>query len=109
RQLRAIAHAHCNLRVAPRPRVYTSAPAAAVVPPCYIRRVPPSGGIPFGNYTLLRRLARGGMAEVFIARQKGLEGWGRRVAIKRILPHLVDSPEFTRMFLAEAKVAARLT
>ncbi|HTJ44682.1 MAG TPA: serine/threonine-protein kinase [Kofleriaceae bacterium] len=73
--------------------------------------MPPSGGIPFGNYTLLKRLARGGMAEVFIARQRGqgdVGGWGRRVAVKRILPHLADSPEFTKMFLVEAKVAARL-
>jgi serine/threonine-protein kinase len=79
---------------------------------CYDAAVPPSGGIPFGNYTLVRRLARGGMAEVFVARQMaqgGVDGWGRAVAVKRILPHLADSPEFTRMFLAEAKLAARLS
>lgn len=68
-----------------------------------------TGGIRFGNYTLFRRLARGGMAEVFLARQVGLEGFDRRVAVKRILPHLVDSREFTEMFLREAKLAARLS
>jgi serine/threonine protein kinase len=68
-----------------------------------------SGGIRFGNYTLYRRLARGGMAEVFLARQVGLEGFDRRVAVKRILPHLADSREFTEMFLREAKLAARLS
>lgn len=68
-----------------------------------------TGGIRFGNYTLFRRLARGGMAEVFLARQAGLEGFDRRVAVKRILPHLVDSREFTEMFLREAKLAARLS
>ena len=47
-------------------------------------------GIPFGNYTLLKRIARGGMAEVFVARQMGIDGFDRLVAIKRILPHLVD-------------------
>lgn len=66
-------------------------------------------GIPFGNYQLLRRLARGGMAEVFLARQRGLEGFHRVVAIKRILPHLVDNDDFVRMFLDEARLAARLS
>src|SRR5687768_12941965 len=49
------------------------------------------------------------MAEVFLARQVGLEGFDRRVAVKRILPHLADSREFTEMFLREAKLAARLS
>jgi serine/threonine protein kinase len=67
------------------------------------------GGIPFGSYTLFRRLARGGMAEVFLARQRHLDGYDRRVAVKRILPHLSDSADFVRMFLGEARLAARLT
>ncbi|HJZ85983.1 MAG TPA: serine/threonine-protein kinase [Polyangia bacterium] len=66
------------------------------------------GGIPFGNYLLLRRLARGGMAEVFLAAQKGPEGFERQIAIKRILPHLVDATEFVQMFMDEARLAARL-
>lgn len=65
-------------------------------------------GIPFGQYVLGKRLARGGMAEVFLARQRGVEGFDRRVAVKRILPHLADSAEFIKMFLAEARYAARL-
>ena len=64
---------------------------------------------PFGNYVLLERLARGGMAEVFLAQQKGPEGFDRRVALKRILPHLMDSDAFVRMFHDEAKLAARLS
>ena len=67
------------------------------------------GGIRFGQYVLLRRIARGGMAEVFLAQQKGLEGFDRRVAVKRILPHLADAPDFVKMFLGEAKLAAQLT
>jgi len=67
------------------------------------------GGIRFGQYVLLRRIARGGMAEVFLAQQKGLEGFDRRVAVKRILPHLADAPDFVRMFLGEARLAAQLT
>ncbi|HEY0194911.1 MAG TPA: serine/threonine-protein kinase [Kofleriaceae bacterium] len=65
-------------------------------------------GIRFGQYMLMRRLARGGMAEVFLAQQQ-LEGFARRVAIKRILPHLADAPDFIKMFLSEAKLAAQLT
>src|SRR5262252_7667865 len=68
-----------------------------------------TGGIRFGQYILLKRIARGGMAEVFLAQQRGLEGFDRRVAVKRILPHLADSPDFTKMFLGEAKLAAQLT
>ncbi len=49
------------------------------------------------------------MAEVFLARQRGPEGFDRRVAVKRILPHLVDSESFVRMFLDEARLAARLS
>ena len=67
------------------------------------------GGIRFGNYVLLRRIARGGMAEVFLAQQRGLEGFDRRGAVKRILPHLADSPDFVKMFLSEAKLAAQLS
>jgi serine/threonine-protein kinase len=73
-----------------------------------LRSVQAGDGIPFGAYRLVKRLARGGMAEVFLARQVGPEGFERPVAIKRILPHLVDSGDFVRMFLDEARVAARL-
>jgi len=65
-------------------------------------------GIPFGSYLLIKRVARGGMAEVFLARQQGVEGFEREVALKRILPHLVESKEFVDMFVEEARVAARL-
>src|SRR3954468_11062594 len=68
-----------------------------------------SDGVPFGHYRLQRRLARGGMAEVFLARLVGVEGFERRVAIKRILPHLSESEEFRAMFLDEARLAAQLT
>jgi len=68
-----------------------------------------SDGVPFGSYRLQRRLARGGMAEVFLARLIGVEGFERRVAIKRILPHLSESEEFRGMFLDEARLAAQLT
>jgi serine/threonine-protein kinase len=71
--------------------------------------VPGEGGIRFGPYVLQRRIARGGMAEVFLAQQRGLESAGRRVAVKRILPQLASAPDFIQMFLGEARLAAQLS
>ena len=70
--------------------------------------MPAEGGIPFGPYLLQRRIARGGMAEVFLAQQRGPDGVDRRVAVKRILPHHADAPDFIQMFLAEAQLASQL-
>ncbi|MEO7793816.1 MAG: TonB family protein [Thermoanaerobaculia bacterium] len=67
---------------------------------------PPSSE--FGQYTLLERIAIGGMAEVWKARMKGVEGFQKTVAIKKILPHLTDSSDFVTMFIDEAKLAAQL-
>jgi tRNA A-37 threonylcarbamoyl transferase component Bud32 len=61
-----------------------------------------------GRYTLLRRFAVGGMAELYLAHQRGAEGFVKVVALKRILPHLAADPQFTRMFLDEARLAAAL-
>jgi len=60
--------------------------------------------------TPIRRLARGGMAEVFLARMDGPAGAavGREVAVKRLLPHLVDDEETVELFLREAELAATL-
>ena len=48
------------------------------------------------------------MADVFKARMQGPGGFERIFVVKRILPHLSDDPTFTRMFVEEAKLAARL-
>jgi serine/threonine-protein kinase len=66
-------------------------------------------GIPLGPYRLVRRLATGGMAEIFLARQEGPDGFARELVVKRILPHLAADPEFLRMFRDEAKLAALLS
>ncbi|MBM4379046.1 MAG: serine/threonine protein kinase, partial [Deltaproteobacteria bacterium] len=62
----------------------------------------------FGKYTLLDRIAVGGMAEIFLARQAGLEGFEKTIVIKRIRPHLSKQGSFVKMFLNEAKLAAQL-
>ncbi|MBL8951690.1 MAG: protein kinase [Myxococcaceae bacterium] len=61
-----------------------------------------------GRYTLIRKLASGGMAEVFLARQGGLEGFEKLVVVKRILPAFAQNEEFRKMFLDEARLAADL-
>tara|TARA_B100000029_G_C17597536_1_gene964697 strand:+ start:572 stop:3205 length:2634 start_codon:yes stop_codon:yes gene_type:complete len=63
---------------------------------------------PFGKYILLEKIALGGMAEIFRAKTIGAEGFEREVAIKRILPHFTEDPAFTRMFIDEATIAAKL-
>jgi serine/threonine protein kinase len=63
----------------------------------------------FGPYLLLKKIGRGGMAELYLARQTGVAGFERLVAIKRILPHLTEDREFVQMFVNEAKLAAQIT
>ena len=61
----------------------------------------------FGKYSLLAHLATGGMAEVWLARQLGMQGFEKIVVIKRARPELVDR-ETTAMFLDEARLVATL-
>ncbi|MDP3275628.1 MAG: serine/threonine-protein kinase [Deltaproteobacteria bacterium] len=60
----------------------------------------------FGKYTLLRRLAQGGMAELFLALHRSVAGFEKLVVIKRILPDMSKDQGFITMFLQEARVAA---
>src|SRR3954451_8670419 len=62
----------------------------------------------FGRYQLLERLAVGGMAEIFKAKQSGAHGFEKIIVIKRILPHLAADPEFLAMFIDEAKIQCGL-
>ena len=68
-------------------------------------RAPPAR---LGRYEVLGSLARGGMAELFVARLAGIEGFSRRVVVKRVLPGLAGDREFVDMFLEEARLAATL-
>ncbi len=62
----------------------------------------------YGKYLLLDRIARGGMAELYRGKILGAQGFEKIVAIKKILPHLVDQEEFIKAFVDEARLAAFL-
>ena len=62
----------------------------------------------FGRYELLKRLAGGGMGEVYLARQRGIDGFQKLLVIKTLLPHLCEDEEFITMFKDEARVTAQL-
>ncbi|MDY7233164.1 serine/threonine-protein kinase [Hyalangium rubrum] len=59
-----------------------------------------------GKYEVLCRLSTGGMAEIFLAAQRGLAGFRKLVVLKQILPDIKGEEEFVRMFLDEARVTA---
>ncbi|PTL77884.1 serine/threonine-protein kinase [Vitiosangium sp. GDMCC 1.1324] len=60
------------------------------------------------RYRLVRPLATGGMAELFLGVAHGAEGFEKSVAIKRMLPHLAREPAIAKMFVAEARLATHL-
>ncbi|MGK4002938.1 serine/threonine-protein kinase [Sorangium sp. So ce1036] len=61
------------------------------------------------RYRVIKRLASGGMAEVFVAESAGIEGFKKQVAIKRVLPQLSKKEQFIAMFLDEARLSAHLS
>lgn len=63
---------------------------------------------PFGKFLLKRRLARGGMAEVFLASMSGAEGFEKELVVKLIRPELSADEAFVRRFVDEAKTCVRL-
>ncbi len=62
----------------------------------------------FGKYRLVREIAKGGMAAVFEAVYCPEGGFERRVAIKRIHPHLAEQEKFVDFFRSEAAISSRL-
>lgn len=62
-----------------------------------------------GRYTLLGKLATGGMAEVFLGRLDGTSGFERKVVIKKVLPQYATQTEFLRLFQQEARFASFLS
>jgi serine/threonine-protein kinase len=61
-----------------------------------------------GRYVLFREVAHGGMATVHLGRLRGIGGFARTVAIKRLHPPFARDPEFVSMFFDEARLAARI-
>ena len=62
----------------------------------------------FGKYEVLARLATGGAANIFLARQPGAAGFNKLVCLKTLLPERASDADFVAMFLDEARLAARL-
>jgi eukaryotic-like serine/threonine-protein kinase len=61
------------------------------------------------RYRVVERIAAGGMAEVYQGESAGIEGFRKKVAIKRVLPKLSQNREFIHMFLDEARLCAYLS
>lgn len=66
-------------------------------------------GTVVGKYVVQRKLAEGGMAEIFLATAQGAEGFEKPVVIKRIRSGLANDSSFVEMFIAEARLASRLS
>jgi serine/threonine protein kinase len=64
--------------------------------------------MPQGRYLLHKRIARGGMAEIYLGKQVGEDGFERVCCIKRVLPHYAEEKEFIEMFRDEAHIGKRL-
>ena len=63
----------------------------------------------FGPYRLVRQIAVGGMAEIHLAKTKGIAGFEKYVAIKMIHPNFAEDDQFIQMLVDEAKIAVQLT
>lgn len=63
----------------------------------------------FGNYDILGLIARGGMAEIYKAKKKGVKGFEKIIAIKKILSGYGEDDKYIEMFVDEAKIAAELS
>jgi serine/threonine protein kinase len=66
------------------------------------------GGSVVGRYVVRRKLAEGGMAEIYLATVSGAEGFSKEVALKVVRPHLAKDPQFVQMFVAEAQLVSKL-
>jgi serine/threonine-protein kinase len=72
------------------------------------RPSPLTPGFRLDRYELICPIAEGGMASVWIARQTGKHGFHKLVAVKTILPKFAEDPHFQKMFIDEARLAARI-
>src|SRR6266481_496577 len=61
-----------------------------------------------GRYHVVRHLASGGMAELYIARQEAMGGFEKEIVVKMLQPRYAENPRVVQMFLDEARLAAKL-
>jgi serine/threonine protein kinase len=61
-----------------------------------------------GRYRIVRHLASGGMAELYIARQEAMGGFEKEIVVKILQPKYAENPRVVQMFLDEARLAAKL-
>ena len=89
------------------PRAAMATPFTPMVPSPYV--VTPVARVdPSDRYELVKRLAVGGMAEIWLAKMRGIEGFERQVVVKSMLPHLAEEDQYVKMFLEEARLGATL-
>jgi serine/threonine protein kinase/tetratricopeptide (TPR) repeat protein len=62
----------------------------------------------FGRYEVVEHLASGGMADLFLARASGIEGFEKLVVVKSMLPSLAARSDLVELFLHEARLVASL-
>src|SRR5437868_6504532 len=62
----------------------------------------------YGKYFLLKKMAAGGMGEIFLAKQQGPAGFEKILVVENVLAHLPEDTEFVELFLGEARLAARM-
>jgi eukaryotic-like serine/threonine-protein kinase len=61
-----------------------------------------------GKYRIVKRLAVGGMGEIFLARERGVAGLERLVVVKRMLPEMLERADSVALFIDEARIVAHL-
>lgn len=61
-----------------------------------------------GKYRVIAQLEQGGTADVSLAVARGPKGFTKLVVLKSMRPQFRTEPEFTEMFMTEARLAARL-
>ncbi|MCB0219713.1 MAG: serine/threonine protein kinase [Chrysiogenetes bacterium] len=69
----------------------------------------PSATPAFGRYRIVKKIASGGMGEIYLASLEREEGFSKQVVIKKLLPSLSRNPAFVSMFNNEARLAAQLS
>lgn len=99
--------ATCGRRVFVEPAIGLEG-ASVKCPACGAPLVAANATLRLGKYTLLKKIAVGGMGAVYYAKSEGAAGFERKLAIKRMLPHLAADRNFVDMIVNEAKITVLL-